>query len=931
MSGFLSLFLWVYTLMYRKRYFISVCITIGAVILLPLIPARPEQGKGWIEGQVKEDAGFNFAGFAPDPEIQYSYQGRTFTLASATMRKVNDFWVPAREILSQAQVMFIKLDDTSFTIIRDDGLPLTLKVGDTDVKYRTQSFLTIEQPPARYRGAFYLQLDALAKLLDREYTVDQAANTVTFLEEKFEEISTFTMPKPEVVVDETAPKPPVLLRPQDPRDILEEFLPAEYRPDVSLTVRHNLTYLLDKANNDRLRLTEWNISGRAFEYTVDGRFRINDERDGNKQRFKEDGEFLGFYKEDLWLKLFDNNYAVPKLRSQSQSYFGGEVHNFYGPLSSMFLYGEMDNTVTGPDNVGAVRYFGDLYVLREEYTDPHKMFRTAGSFIFVENDAELGKADTTDFYRRNLVFMTDNTVNLYEGLTVDYTHAFSDHQPDNKVNKWLWDDDYRFGIDYTHARFFYKTVYEHVGEQYTSVSVPSTYQDFEGWEFSTGYVPAKNWRLNADARITKNNVERDPMARTTHSRSMTLATSVSLPWRQAISSSYTLSETIDRGAQADATGTRTEDSRIDYSKNWGNMSVQLSYDHLSFSPFLSSITTGSWSDLFSVSVFDYYPELLGSYLRFYQSYRKTKTLAANSYTTEVFDTTLGGRYNMLRSLSINSDWRVTTTRRESWNFSDNAMMTLLFGGEFRESPVTTFNVDFTLTNWDLYKRKTMLPKNYTFLFRVRHSDTIESPEKWGKVEIFIYHDTNSNGKHDEGEPGLPDVRAYVANGRAQFTNEKGIALIDKVVPGKRKAKIDITSLPLELSVRGAPVQMITVESLKTTKLAFGAVKTGTVKGRVYIDMDGDGVFTLRKDKGVPNIRIYLEPGKKDTLTFSDGTYLFNYLYPEEYQACVDGVNVPSEFSLKTDEKIDVHVVGGDSHEGIDFAYKPRPIKVDVFE
>jgi len=903
---------------------------IAALLFLWAGPVPAEEEKAWIVAAEKKNEGYDLSGFFPDHDVAFSFGDERFTLDKDPLRKADTVWAPVRLLLQKMQIMFLGIDDETFSVIREDGMPLTLKVGDRDIRYRRTVLYTVQEPPAVFDGEVFMSMDALVTALEFSYQYDAATNTVTISRKKFEELSTFELPKPKVEV-EAVPKPEIQLKPHEPTDIREEErLPLKYFPDIRLKADTNLSYLLSKTADDRVRQAEWYISGKAFDYTVDGHFRLRDLRSNEKERFKEDGEFLGLYKENIWFKFLDNNVAIPQLRSQSQSYFGIEMRNFYKPFNSTFVYGEMDNTVSGPTDIGAVRYFGDLYSLRQEYTHPNDLFRTAGTFVFIESEAETqGKSSTTIYPRQNLIFITDNTVNLYDGLKLEYAQGFSSFRPDNKVNSHFRDTDWRVGLNYIQDLYSFTSSYERVGEQYASLSVPSTYQDYEGWDFSTSYKMADNWTVNAGGRLTKNNVERNPRDRTSFDKSVSGSSSLSLPARQTISVGYTVTETSAKGGDQDLSASRYDDTRIDYIKGWGNMNIQLSFDHYALHPFAASIGSGMVSDLCSASIFNFYPSLRGSYLRLYESYRKTKTLSASTYTTEYYDTTVGGRYNMLDCLSFNADWRVSTTCREA--FTDTATMTLIVGGEFKESPVTTFNVDFTLSNYDLYDQKTWLPKDYTVLFRLRHVFDLTTPEKWGKVSVFVYRDMNSNGKHDKGEPGIPDVRVYVVNGRAAYTGPDGIALIDKVVPGKRQARLDTTKLPIALSVRGQAVQPITVAEFKTVKVEYPIVKTGTIKGRVFLDKDGNGKYNKLIDEALPNIRVFITPESRDTLTFSDGTYLFDYAYPGDYQVCVDLRNVPSGYNISSPEKVQVSLHEGDVIDTIDFVFNPRPVKIEVFE
>lgn len=897
----------------------------------PIYAANGDAGAGgkeeWVVAKKAEGAAYDFTSYSIDEDVKISFGGETFKLQIAALRKDEEVWLPLDTLTQDLAFMLLKTSESGFIIIRSDGTPLELAVGDTVVKVNKVPFLTLSHPPATYSGAFVLTADSLANILDLSYAYDRSANIIKLSKKEMAEFSTFTIQKPEVPVEERL-KPPEV-KPLPPPDIREELLPSEYQRDVDLKANATFSYLEEKHAHDRTRQSDIYLSGRVYDYTVDGRLRMRDIRSTDKQRFKEDGEHISIYGNNMQLKFLDNYLTMPNLRSQSQSYFGAEATHLLDPFKTTFIIGETDNTVSGPADIGAVRYYGDMYVLRQEYTDINGLFKTSGMILWHETKAETqGKSSTTTYPRRNFLSLTDTTVYLYPNLNLYYTHALSNYVPDNKVNARFIDDNWKVGISLNEALYSFRTSYERVGEQYASVSVPSTYQDFEGLDFTTNFKFTKNWYSSLGGRLNNNNVEQNPKETTTFDRSLYASTGFLLPWQQNVSLSHSVTETTTEGETQDLSGSRYKDYRIDYSKIWGNLTVQASYDHYLLDPFGTS-TGGQFTDTYSGTLFQFFPTLNHSYIRLYQDMRKTKTFTASSYTTTYWNTDIGARWNFTDYLSASGDIRVATTEREA--FKDTAFATLRLGSEFRSSPVTTWNVDYTLSNYDLYNPENQTTKHYTILFKVRHVFDINTPDKWGTVTALVYRDLNSNGKYDKGEPLLPNIRVNVVNGRDAYTDKRGIAVIKKVVPGNKMIKVDLSSLPLEMAVRGpTSLQSVIVKPLKKSSVEFPIVVTGKIKGRLYIDINKDGVYDKSVDEPLQNVRVYLTPIDKDTLTFSDGSYYFDYIYPGELEVAVDLTTVSTDYKLISREKVKVSLREGETQDNTDFLFSSKPIDIEYF-
>lgn len=891
--------------------------------------AQKEKSEEWLIIEKKETIGYDFSNYAQDPDIKFSLKDEQFKLDKPTLRRGEEMWVALDAVLPKLGAILLRIDKDTFIIIRDDGTPLEFKTGDKTVKVNKLPFLNLDQAPRKYSESFMVTIDSLAKVLDISYAYEGLTNTVKFSKMTPEEFTTFIAPKPVIPLEER-PKPLPEVKPLPPPDVREELLPADYRRDVDLKLDTTATYLKDEAAHDRTRQTDLYLSGRTYNFTVDGHLRMRDFRTAEKQRFKQDGEYLGLYGETLWFKILDNYIRIPQLRSQSDSYFGAEITSFLDPIKTTVMLGEIDNTVSGPASVGAVRYLGNLYGIRQEYTDIHNLFKSGGMILWQESHAEHdGQAGSTTFPRRNLLYVLDTTVYLYRNLNLYYAYAMSDYVPDNKVNEHLQDDNWRIGASLDENLYSARASYEHVGGQYASVSVPSTYQDYEGFDFATTFKFTPNWYSTLGGRLSKNNVERNPRLQTNFDRSLSAGTAFLLPWQQNLNLSHSVTESTTKGGDVDLSGNRYKDYRIDYTKTWKDLTAQLSYDYYILEPF-GTATGGSFTDSYSATLFNFFPSLNNSYIRLYQDMRKTKTISDASYSTTFWNTNIGARLNITNYLSGSGDLRIAVTQKEA--FKDTAPVTLILGAEFKSSPVTVWNVDYTLSNYDLYNPKNQFTgKQYTILFRVRHAFGIVTPEKWGSVKALVFEDLNSNGRHDDGEPGLPNVRVNIVNGRAESTDTKGIATIRKIVPGDRKVKVDLSRLPLDMAVRGdAPVQAVIVKSLKTSTVEFPMVTTGKIKGMLYVDVDKNGVYDKKIDEVLQNVRVYLVPTGKDTLTFSDGSYYFDYVYPGEHEVAVDLETVAPDYKLTSSERIKAPLQGGQALTDLDFLFSPKPIMIEHF-
>jgi hypothetical protein len=89
----------------------------------------------------------------------------------------------------------------------------------------------------------------------------------------------------------------------------------------------------------------------------------------------------------------------------------------------------------------------------------------------------------------------------------------------------------------------------------------------------------------------------------------------------------------------------------------------------------------------------------------------------------------------------------------------------------------------------------------------------------GRISGVVWLDANENGRIDEGEQQLPDVRVVTSSGRDTLTDEKGYFIIGDLPPGEHILLLDEKTIPDQTrSVAGS--QTIKVTAANETPTAF---------------------------------------------------------------------------------------------------------------
>ncbi|MDD5440201.1 MAG: SdrD B-like domain-containing protein, partial [Candidatus Omnitrophica bacterium] len=578
------------------------------------------------------------------------------------------------------------------------------------------------------------------------------------------------------------------------------------------------------------------------------------------------------------------------------------------------------------DGSGTARYFGDLYSLENEWVRSDRL-RFSTTQLFIDNHTELDEqSGKTNYPRNNIVSIVDTDYLLYPKLNFYNTFGQSVYNRDDKTGTVVGDVDYRTGFRFVQDRYTFNSAFEYVGSEYASLNIPSTYQDYLGGDVSTQFTMCDYWNLSLAANLNKDNVDHLADSQTTFGKTFSIGNNFNLPWQQNVSLYWNYNSTLSRGAGIDTTGNEYNNYTFDYFKTFGELGLQLSYQYFRSDPL--GMTTGSnFFHLYSFSVYKFFPNMNGSYVRFYQDMRKTKQLS-QGFTPDLitYDTNISMRYYIFRNFNINAECRMRATEQDA--VKNAAIVTLNAGIEYSPVPEARIGFTYMLDNVDLFI-KNRTTRDYSLLLTARYLFDIQSPEKWGTVRIYVFEDKNNNGRLDAGE-AIPDCLVYIIKGRYARTDAQGKAVIRKVVPGIRDVQIDLRGLPVELMVKGPQVQSIPVSPLKTSEANFVLVRTGTVRGRVFIDANKNGVFDKETDAAVPNVHISLVPSGGDTITFSDGSYVMEYVSPGSYDVTINTATLPKDTTLISPQNVPIDIAGEESKNDINFLLEEKKIEAQYF-
>jgi len=172
------------------------------------------------------------------------------------------------------------------------------------------------------------------------------------------------------------------------------------------------------------------------------------------------------------------------------------------------------------------------------------------------------------------------------------------------------------------------------------------------------------------------------------------------------------------------------------------------------------------------------------------------------------------------------------------------------------------------------------------------TNILQSP---GGISGVVFRDADYDGAHDKTEAGISGVKLYVdANGNDRFDSGEGWTTTDSAgrytlpvpVSGTYTVRM-VTPLGFLRTAPSAGKYVVKVGAGQSaTGRDFGVTPAGSISGRVFNDLDGDGIKDA-SEGGAAGFRVYLDAndnglfdaGETSVLTGSGGAYTFAGVRP----------------------------------------------------
>ncbi|MCX8102880.1 MAG: PKD domain-containing protein [Candidatus Bipolaricaulota bacterium] len=212
--------------------------------------------------------------------------------------------------------------------------------------------------------------------------------------------------------------------------------------------------------------------------------------------------------------------------------------------------------------------------------------------------------------------------------------------------------------------------------------------------------------------------------------------------------------------------------------------------------------------------------------------------------------------------------------------------------------------------------------NFNIEIRTKFAMPFESVIIKGRVEGYLYIDTNNNGQRDLGEPGVKDALLRLDNQLAR-TDAQGYFRFPPVDPGVYRVEIARAPLGLVATVPTPIPVTVAIGQIVTLEIPMRSV--AIIRGRVFDDKNRNGQADP-DELGLANVRVFaVGMTSIETRSGADGQYVLQ-VPPGSYTVTVDRTTLPKRYEPTTPLSVTISVQMGQTIT-IDFgAYEvPRPV------
>ena len=199
-------------------------------------------------------------------------------------------------------------------------------------------------------------------------------------------------------------------------------------------------------------------------------------------------------------------------------------------------------------------------------------------------------------------------------------------------------------------------------------------------------------------------------------------------------------------------------------------------------------------------------------------WRKAETSVAGNSANGLSDSTLLGRVYIDSNLNNRFDAQTDLASAGITVMLDSTQTTVTDAqGNYRFSHVPPGAHTVSISLYDV--RADVIPSNsasHTVLLSPRRIVTSDFRlVKSGRIQGRIWQDLNGNGKYDEGEPGIGNVRIVITGGHDTYSDSDGTFIMGDLPAGEQTIFLDQRTLPSELII-AATQQQVDVKAGQST-------------------------------------------------------------------------------------------------------------------
>lgn len=830
-------------------------------------------------------------------EIGLFINGKEVYLNRPILLKEGQLLVPFKDVARKLYYTIIDLKNGNYRTISPQGatqeIKLTMVDGEPMISDRQlQTFFAVQ---TRYNAS------------SREYQLT-SSNIPKF--------STYTVEKPPEEIKKESEQKAFTERamevPEKP-----SFIPAEAQPSIDLRGNATYTYIKYHPKKPIFHSLGSSLSGKFYDYRLDYGSLYKD-MNGN---FHHDYTWLNFVKPGEFIGLFQQYFDFYPLRLQSQSFNGIEYirtwdYDADSTNKTYIMGGSTENTVS--TTAGSVDYRGKFYGLKQEFA-PLSWLGIKQALIYLQNDAyQPSQIASTQYPRENLVSYTDISARVTPELVLSSQLAEANYHPDNDTSRNVNDRDWRAAIDYSRPRFKFGTSYEYVGPDYASFGDPASYADYKGINTYGNWRVTDRWLLSTYISNYRNNVDNSAEQATVRNNSLTLSSYYTFSSDQSVNLTYNRFSSDPEGFNA-GPSTVTDIGRVDY-----------------FFPFLLN-TRASLNAQYSRSdqgggASHYDPSFGGSIFRsfgrgssWYLSHQISNTFNKDFGTADSRSSTTSFNLNYMITPLFSYYFNSNYTRNKSDDTRLSSGLSGAMGFKYQIFRDTNFGFEYNVGSYNLKTEKNRGPRDWSMIFYVSQDFNITSPPNFGIVEGVVVRDLNGNGQIDPGETPVEGVVLYLNDRRESVTDTSGHYSFQYVIPGRQPVTLDLGNIPPEWTIAETE-GFVEVKARKAAHLDFILTKAVTIKGRVFVDQNGDSLYQ-ENEEPLENIALIMSPGERFTRTNGDGEFKYDYLLPGKYTVRIHTEDLPVGYELVSSPEITSELKAGETVDNVNFVVKLTSVPV----